>query len=87
MINVANSNSVPLVNAIIRGLKKRKEETGAKVAFVHTSGMLVFMEGNEGKKAGSDAKLWDVSIIHALDEENDGYASFLLSYRMETKSP
>lgn len=63
VINVANSDNVPLIHTIVKGLKKRKADTGGKVAFVHTSGLKVFMEGNEGKKLSLDAKLWDVRVL------------------------
>ncbi|TDL19366.1 NAD(P)-binding protein [Rickenella mellea] len=68
VINAADSDTVELMNAILRGLKKRKESGAGTPSYVHTSGAAVFLDGGNTGKYDKELKVWtdreeDIKLI------------------------
>jgi nucleoside-diphosphate-sugar epimerase len=57
VLNIADSDSVEAVKAILRGLKLRHDKTGEVPIFIHTSGTGVFMDDAAG--------LHDTDVVYA----------------------
>ncbi|TDL19365.1 NAD(P)-binding protein, partial [Rickenella mellea] len=64
VINAADSDTIDLMNAIMRGLKRRKESGAGTPSFIHTSGGGVFLDGTMSGKYHNDSKVW-------TDDEED----------------
>ncbi|KLO11813.1 NAD(P)-binding protein [Schizopora paradoxa] len=47
VISAADSDDLPLAEAVLKGLKKHKEETGKVATLVHTSGVAIFFDETE----------------------------------------
>ncbi|TDL19367.1 NAD(P)-binding protein [Rickenella mellea] len=91
VINAAHPDNIDLMNAIMRGLKKRKQSGAGTPSFIHTSGGGVFLDGSTSGKYNNDSKVWtdreeDIKLItpkmlHGqvdaplLKAGEDGYAS------------
>ncbi|TDL19368.1 NAD(P)-binding protein [Rickenella mellea] len=68
VINAADSDTIDLMNAIMRGLKKRKESGAGTPSYVHTSGSAVFLDGGNTGKYNKNLKVWtdreeDIKLI------------------------
>ncbi|KAH7097024.1 hypothetical protein BKA62DRAFT_624379 [Auriculariales sp. MPI-PUGE-AT-0066] len=59
VVNAADANDVVLVDAIITGLKARKERTGKRAVFLHTAGVLVVADAAQGE--------WDPDFLYISD--------------------
>ena len=60
VINAADSDSIDLANAILAGLKSRKESGKGVGAFIQVSGTTGFIVGEDG--SNESARVWDMSI-------------------------
>ena len=69
VVNAADSDTMPLHEAILAGLKKRFDEGKGRGLLVHVSGAAVFWDGKMEGKADPEGKVWTVNHIlyHAPD--------------------
>ncbi|KAH8104356.1 NAD-binding protein [Phellopilus nigrolimitatus] len=58
VVNAADSDDVALASAILRGLRRRKEEGRGVGAFIQTSGGAVFMDDRMDGKYDPNLKIW-----------------------------
>lgn len=49
VVSVADADDLPAVQALIKGMKARKQKTGHRSLFIHTSGTGVFADGAKGQ--------------------------------------
>jgi len=61
VISAADSDDLPLAEAILKGLKKHKEETGKIGTLIHTSGIAVFFDDTEDGSYKPDGHFYDDS--------------------------
>ncbi|KLO11812.1 NAD(P)-binding protein [Schizopora paradoxa] len=61
VINAADCDDLPLTEAILKGLKKRKEETGKVSTLFHTSGIAVFFDDTKDGTYKPDGHFHDDS--------------------------
>jgi len=90
VINAADADDQPLTNAILRGLKARRDAGKDVGVLIHTSGIMIFKDDEENGKYDPSAKVWtdneeDIrlltsSMLHApvdisiLKAGEEGYA-------------
>lgn len=60
VINVADSDSVPLRDGLLRGLKRRFEDGKGVGSFIHTSGAAIYWDGAQDGKFNDQGKVWTV---------------------------
>ncbi|KAI5116212.1 hypothetical protein M0805_005928 [Coniferiporia weirii] len=59
VINAANSDDLALIEALLAGLRQKKEEGRGTGTLLHTSGALVFLDGSKEGKFNPDGKVFD----------------------------
>ncbi|KAI0041066.1 NAD(P)-binding protein [Auriscalpium vulgare] len=59
VVNTADSDDVPFVEAILRGSRRRADEGKAKSVFIHTSGVAVFLDDGKDGRFDPGAKVWN----------------------------
>ena len=62
VVNAAKSDDFKLTEALIKGLKKRKERGMGIGALIHISGAAMFIQPGEGKWE-EGVKIWDVRLL------------------------
>ncbi|THH01273.1 hypothetical protein EW145_g6946 [Phellinidium pouzarii] len=91
VVNAADSDDIQLTNAVLRGLKRRKEEGRGIAVLIHTSGDAIFNDNGKEGKHNPNMKVWtdseeDIrsltpSMIHGqvdvpvLKAAEEGYAN------------
>lgn len=60
VVNAADADDVELVNAILRGLKARRDAGKGTGTFIGTSGAMLFQDGVTDGKYDPNAKIWTV---------------------------
>jgi len=68
VINAADCDDLPLAEAILKGFKKRKEETGKVGTLLHTSGIAVFLDDTQDGLYKPAGHFHDVCTAFALLE-------------------
>lgn len=63
VINAADSDDVPLANAILAGLKQKQDEGRGVGTLIHTSGGMIFNDGVTDGTRKPNSKVWTVSKI------------------------
>ena len=63
-MNAADSDDVGLTEALINGLKRRKENGKVAGVLVHISGTGVFIQPGQGRWE-EGIRVWDVSISYS----------------------
>ncbi|KAH8109674.1 NAD-binding protein [Phellopilus nigrolimitatus] len=58
VVNAADSDDVALLNVILRGLRRRKEEGRGVGAFIQTSGGMIFMDDKRDGRYDPSLKIW-----------------------------
>ncbi len=66
VINTADCDDLPLAEAVLKGLKKHKEETGKVATLIHTSGAAVFFDDTTDGSYKPNGRFYDVSITLIL---------------------
>ncbi|KAI0038117.1 hypothetical protein FA95DRAFT_1600200 [Auriscalpium vulgare] len=59
VINTADSNNVKLMEAILRGARRRYDEGKKQSVLVHTSGVAVLLDGGREGKFDMSGKIWN----------------------------
>lgn len=62
VINVADSDSVPLRDGLLKGLKRRYDNGKGVASFIHTSGAAIYWDGTQDGKFNDSGKVWTVRI-------------------------
>lgn len=62
VINVADSDSVPLRDGLLKGLKRRYDNGRGVASFIHTSGAAIYWDGSQDGKFNHGGKVWTVRI-------------------------
>lgn len=60
VINVADSDSVPLRDGLLKGLKRRFDNGRGIGSFIHTSGAAIYWDGSQDGKFNQEGKVWTV---------------------------
>lgn len=60
VINSAHCDDVSLAEAIIAGLRRKRDEGRGVGAFIHTSGAVAFLDGIKDGTCPPDRKIWSV---------------------------
>lgn len=63
VINAADSDTVALTTAILRGLRKRYDEGKGVATFIHTSGAAIFSDGSKEGTYVEPARIPSVRIL------------------------
>ncbi|TDL19371.1 NAD-binding protein [Rickenella mellea] len=58
VLNAAQPDDLQLANAILKGLKKRKKSGQGVPSYIHTSGTMIFLDGNKAGAYDKNAKVW-----------------------------
>jgi len=69
VINAADCDDLPLTEAILKGLKWRKEESGKVGTLIHTSGIAVFFDDTQDGSYKPDGHFYNVRILSARHEK------------------
>ena len=65
VVNAADADDIKVTDALLKGLKRRKEGGKGVGALVHVSGTAVFMVEGSGKRE-EGLKVWDVSFLLSI---------------------
>ncbi|KAI0056477.1 hypothetical protein BV25DRAFT_1920922, partial [Artomyces pyxidatus] len=59
VFNVADSDDVALMTAILKGAKRRVDDGKPKNVLIHTSGAAVFLDGSTEGKYDPEGRIWN----------------------------
>ncbi|KAI0056500.1 NAD(P)-binding protein [Artomyces pyxidatus] len=59
VLNAADSDTISLAQAILKGAKRRADEGKSKTVLIHTSGVAVFSDGRRDGKYDPNGRLWN----------------------------
>ncbi|TDL16202.1 NAD-binding protein [Rickenella mellea] len=66
VLQCADSDNVELITAILRGMKRRKDEGKRVGSLIHTSGTAIFLDGSKTGKFDPNGKIWNDSSIEDI---------------------